>query len=84
MAESAIASTARIASTGCGEGQVVGSGFFVSPTDVVTNAHVVAGGDDTTVTIGGAVHHAVVVAFDPDADLALLQRPGCAAHQRCS
>ena len=56
LAESAIASTARIASTGCGEGQVVGSGFFVSPTDVVTNAHVVAGGDETTVTIGGAVH----------------------------
>lgn len=72
LAESAIASTARIASTGCGEGQVVGSGFFVSPTDVVTNAHVVAGGTDTTVTIGGAIHVAIVVAFDPEADLALL------------
>ena len=79
LAESAIASTARIASTGCGEGQVVGSGFFVSPTDVVTNAHVVAGGDDTTVTIGGAVHHAVVVAFDPDTDLALLSVPDASA-----
>ena len=79
LAESAIASTARIASTGCGEGQVVGSGFFVSPTDVVTNAHVVAGGDDTTVTIGGAVHHAFVVAFDPDTDLALLSVPDARA-----
>lgn len=79
LAESAITSTARIASTGCGEGQVVGSGFFVSPTDVVTNAHVVAGGDDTTVTIGGAVHHAVVVAFDPDTDLALLSVPDASA-----
>ncbi|MEA2652752.1 MAG: hypothetical protein QOI85_2473 [Chloroflexota bacterium] len=75
LTESAVASTARIANTGCGEGLVVGSGFFVSPTNVVTNAHVVAGSDDTTVTIGGAVHPAIVVAFDPDTDLALLSVP---------
>ena len=79
LAQSAIASTGRIASTGCGEGQVVGSGFFVSPTHVVTNAHVVAGGTDTTVTIGGSVHVAIVVAFDPDADLALLSVPDARA-----
>jgi S1-C subfamily serine protease len=57
----------------------VGSGFFVSPTDVVTNAHVVAGGTDTTVTIGGSVHVAIVVAFDPDTDLALLSVPDARA-----
>ena len=79
LAQSAIASTARIASTGCGAGQAVGSGFFVSPTDVVTNAHVVAGGTDTTVTIGGSVHGAVVIAFDPDLDLALLSVPDARA-----
>ncbi len=75
LAESALASTARISSTGCGGGQAVGSGFFVSPTDVVTNAHVVAGATDTTVTVGGSVHAATVVAFDPEADLALLSVP---------
>jgi S1-C subfamily serine protease len=75
LAQSAIASTARISSTGCGAGVAVGSGFFISPTHVVTNAHVVAGSTDTTVTIGGGVHVAAVVAFDPDADLALLHVP---------
>lgn len=75
LAESAIASTARISSTGCGAGVAVGSGFFISATQVVTNAHVVAGSTDTTVTIGGGVHVAAVVAFDPDADLALLHVP---------
>jgi uncharacterized membrane protein required for colicin V production len=79
LAQSALASTARIASTGCGAGQAVGSGFFVSPTDAVTNAHVVAGSTDTTVTIGGSVHAATVVAFDPDADLALLSVPDAGA-----
>ena len=76
LAESALASTALIATTGCGAGVAVGSGFFVSGTDVVTNAHVVAGGTHTTVTISGAVHVATVIAFDPDADLALLRVPG--------
>jgi S1-C subfamily serine protease len=72
LAQSAIASTALIATTGCGSTQAVGSGFFVSATQVVTNAHVVAGGTATTVTVGGSVHTATVVAFDPAADLALL------------
>ena len=72
LAESGLASTARIASSGCGFGLAVGSGFFVSPTHAVTNAHVVAGSSSTTVTIGGADHDAVVVAFDPRSDLALL------------
>lgn len=75
LATSAIASTARISSTGCGAGVAVGSGFFVAPTHVVTNAHVVAGATATTVRIGGGEHAAAVVAFDPDADLALLHVP---------
>ena len=79
LAESALASTARITSSGCGAGLSVGSGFFVSATHAVTNAHVVAGSQATTVTIGGATLDAVVVAFDDEADLALLNVPGARA-----
>ena len=79
LAESALASTARITSSGCGAGRSVGSGFFVSATHAVTNAHVVAGSEATTVTIGGATLDAVVVAFDDEADLALLNVPGARA-----
>jgi S1-C subfamily serine protease len=79
LAESAVASTARITASGCGEGLSVGSGFFVSATHAVTNAHVVAGSDATTVTVGGSVLDAVVVAFDEEADLALLNVPGARA-----
>lgn len=79
LAASAVGSTARVSSTGCGNGLAVGSGFFVSPTDVVTNAHVVAGASETTVTIGGSVHEATVVAFDPATDLALLRVPDASA-----
>lgn len=79
LAESAIPSTARVASSGCGSGLSVGSGFFVSPTHVVTNAHVVAGSTSTTVTLGGATFATTVVAYDPDADLALLHAPAASA-----
>lgn len=75
LARSAMASTARITSSGCGTLQSVGSGFFVSPTHVVTNAHVVAGSSETTITQGSTVYEARVVAFDPDADLALVYAP---------
>lgn len=79
LAESALASTARIASSGCGLGLSVGSGFFVSSTHAITNAHVVAGSSSTTVTLGGATHEATVVAYDATADLALLHVPDAAA-----
>ncbi|MGH2446520.1 MAG: MarP family serine protease [Candidatus Rokuibacteriota bacterium] len=79
LAETAVASTARIASTGCGNGISVGSGFFISPTHAVTNAHVVAGAEDTTVTIGGSAHPATIVVFDAEADLALLNVPDAGA-----
>jgi uncharacterized membrane protein required for colicin V production len=75
LAESAIRSSAKVSSTGCGV-VAVGSGFFVSPEHVVTNAHVVAGGDDVAVTLGDVSFTATVVAFDPDADLALLHTVG--------
>lgn len=79
LAESALPSTARVASTGCGTGISVGSGFFVSATHAVTNAHVVAGSSETTLTLGGQAYPAVVVAFDAAADLALLHAPGAEA-----
>lgn len=79
LAESALPSTARVASTGCGVGISVGSGFFVSATHAVTNAHVVAGSSETTVTLGSTVHEAAVVAYDPTADLALLHVPDASA-----
>jgi S1-C subfamily serine protease len=79
LAESALDATARVASTGCGPGTSVGSGFFVSPSHAVTNAHVVAGSSGTTVTVGGNLYEAVVVAYDASADLALLHVPSVSA-----
>ena len=45
-------STVRVIGTACGLG-VEGSGWVAGPGLVVTNAHVVAGEDDTTVSIEG-------------------------------
>jgi S1-C subfamily serine protease len=62
----------RIRAVACGRRQD-GSGFFVQRGVVVTNAHVVAGSSDITVTIdGGAESVAQVVGYDPDRDLAVL------------
>ena len=80
LAQSALASTARITSGGCGAGLAVGSGFFVSASHAITNAHVVAGSTQTTVTLGDATLDGVVVAFDDEADLALLHVPAAGAQ----
>ena len=79
LAESAAASTARVTGTGCGAWQQVGSGFFITPTHVVTNAHVVAGTDATSVSLAGATFETVVVHFDPNADIAVLYAGGANA-----
>jgi S1-C subfamily serine protease len=66
-------SVVRVLGTACGLG-VEGSGWIAAPGLVVTNAHVVAGEDDTSVTtIDGASLDATPVRYDPDNDLALLQ-----------
>jgi S1-C subfamily serine protease len=66
-------SVVRVLGTACGLG-VEGSGWVAAPNLVVTNAHVVAGQDDTTVTTGeGAELDAVAVHFDPGNDLAVLR-----------
>ncbi len=75
LARTAIDSTAQVRGSGCGAWQQVGSGFFITPTHVVTNAHVVAGTDAVSVTVGGTTYETVVVVFDPDVDVALLYAP---------
>jgi S1-C subfamily serine protease len=66
-------SVVRVLGTACGLG-VEGSGWFAAPQIVVTNAHVVAGESDTTVTTrDGATLDATPVYYDPENDLALLR-----------
>jgi S1-C subfamily serine protease len=67
------ASVVRVLGTACGLG-IEGSGWVAAPGLVVTNAHVVAGEDDTTVTTqDGASLEATAVHYDPENDLALLR-----------
>ena len=72
-------SVVRVLGTACGLG-VAGSGWVGEPGVVVTNAHVVAGQDDTTVTTqNGTELDATPVHYDPGNDLALLSVDGLAA-----
>jgi S1-C subfamily serine protease len=70
-------SVVKIQGTACGLG-VEGSGWIARPGVVVTNAHVVAGQDDTTVQLGGKGdrHDAHAIAFDPKNDIAILRVDG--------
>jgi S1-C subfamily serine protease len=70
-------STVRVTGTACGLG-IEGSGWVAGPGLVVTNAHVVAGEDDTTVQpLGdGPRYDAEAVWFDPRNDLAILRAAG--------
>jgi S1-C subfamily serine protease len=71
--ERAGASVVRVLSTACGLG-IEGSGWAVRPNLIVTNAHVVAGADDTTITTQGGVElDATAVLYEPEDDLALLR-----------
>ncbi|MDP9187639.1 MAG: trypsin-like peptidase domain-containing protein [Actinomycetota bacterium] len=74
---SAAESVVRVLGTACGLG-VSGSGWIARPGLVVTNAHVIAGEDDTTVSLadGGARLEATPVHYDPANDLALLRVDG--------
>jgi S1-C subfamily serine protease len=73
----ASASVVRVLGTACGLG-VEGSGWVAAPGVVVTNAHVVAGETDTTVTPSGSSSSLDVtpVHYDPENDLALLRVSG--------
>jgi S1-C subfamily serine protease len=69
-------SVVRVLGTACGLG-VEGSGWVAGPGLVVTNAHVVAGETDTTVTPPGRSSiGATAVHYDPTNDLALLRVSG--------
>jgi S1-C subfamily serine protease len=70
-------SVVRVLGTACGLA-IEGSGWVAQPGEVVTNAHVVAGEQDTTVQIGGHSPSlpVQVIAFDPRDDVAVLRVPG--------
>jgi S1-C subfamily serine protease len=70
-------SVVRIQGTACGLG-VEGSGWVAEPEVVVTNAHVVAGQDDTIVQLDGNGERldARAIAFDVRNDVAVLRVPG--------
>ena len=74
--QAAEASTVRVLGTACGLG-VEGSGWVARGGMVVTNAHVVAGQDDTTVQIRGEGPRldAEPVWYDPRNDVAILHVP---------
>src|SRR5207245_816841 len=63
--------------TACGRA-IEGSGWVAGPDLVVTNAHVIAGEQDTTVEVGGRAPGlaAQPVAFDPTNDVAVLRASG--------
>jgi S1-C subfamily serine protease len=69
----AIDASTGISVVGCGR-NYAGSGFAVSADLIVTNAHVVAGGREVALrNRDGSLRPAVVVVFDKDRDLALLE-----------
>jgi hypothetical protein len=72
-------SVVKVLGTACGLG-VQGSGWIAPSGEVVTNAHVVAGQDDTTIQIGGQGERvdADAIWFDARNDLAILRAPGLA------
>ena len=74
---SAAGSVVRVLGTACGLG-VQGSGWVARDGVVVTNAHVVAGQDDTTVELRGEGPRidAEAIWFDAKNDLAILSAPG--------
>jgi S1-C subfamily serine protease len=70
-------SVVRVDGTACGLA-IEGSGWVAAPDVVVTNAHVVAGEQDTSVQVGGRPPDlpARPLVFDPTHDLAVLQVRG--------
>ena len=68
-------STVRILVPACG-GTQLGSGWVAAPDTVVTNAHVVAGGDELKIEDRGGEHDGTVVLFDPRTDIAIVHVEG--------
>ena len=75
-AEAAARSVVKVSGRACDRVQE-GTGWVVAEDLVVTNAHVVAGEEETTLQRpDGSTVGATLVAFDPDIDLAVLDAPG--------
>jgi Trypsin-like peptidase domain/Colicin V production protein len=70
-------SVVKVLGTACGLG-VQGSGWVAGDGVIVTNAHVVAGQDDTTVQVAGEgpTHDAEAIWFDARNDVAILRASG--------
>ncbi len=70
-------SVVRVLGTACGLA-IEGSGWVAAPDVVVTNAHVIAGEQDTTVEVEGHSPGLATrpIAFDPTDDVAVLEVPG--------
>ena len=76
LVERTRASTVKIEATGCATA-FAGSGWAVAEDTIVTNAHVVAGAEAVQVLRpDGSRVDAVVVVFDDDRDVAVLQADG--------
>jgi S1-C subfamily serine protease len=76
VVDAVVPSTVKVEGIACQQIQE-GSGFVIGPDLVVTNAHVVAGEDETMVQRSdGSQLQARVVAFDPRRDLAVLRADG--------
>jgi len=66
-------SVVKVSGTACGFG-VMGSGWAVGPDTFVTNAHVVAGQDDTRIESNdGQIATATPIAYQPRNDIAILR-----------
>ena len=81
VANRAASSVVQITGAGCGTSLSEGSGFVVASLDgvaglVVTNAHVIAGADEISVSGSSGPHRAVPVVYDPAADIAVLRVDG--------
>lgn len=74
--EAAAGSVVRVLGTACGL-SIQGSGWVAQEGVVVTNAHVVAGQDDTAVQVQGEgpAFEATPIHYDPKNDLAILSAP---------
>jgi S1-C subfamily serine protease len=75
VVDAVVPSTVKVEGVACRRIQE-GSGFVIAPGVVVTNAHVVAGEDETVIQRSdGSEVRATVVAFDPRRDIAVLSAP---------
>jgi S1-C subfamily serine protease len=76
--EAGAPSTVQVAADGCG-GLSSGSGFVTRPGFVVTNSHVIAGGDDVVVRDNEGEYRARTIYIDTGEDLAVLRVPDLTA-----